>query len=151
MFTNEYQNLCIENAEKLRELWEPKFGDWVLATDWQVLGSRVCGKEEQRLWVVVHVWESSRGGGMAVYARSKAYPPTIQKPVAIWLPTPRQLWGMLEERGYDWSMGSGEGRYSIGLYLRTEMEYIGTWDGPDPETALLRCLMEVMKERGTDK
>jgi len=135
-----YQELCIEKAEELRKWWEkrgPRQGDYYWDGD--------DGK--------VHLIGSfSQAGRIREWFSHSWFRGSFP------LPTQRQLIEMLEERGYglyhlgderfypefdgrDWSpeepyqalaQGKEPGDYVKGI-------------GPDPETALLRCLLAVMQ------
>jgi len=133
MFSEAYKNLCIENAEKLREEWEPKYGDWAWRRD---------------------VGEFTLTASQAMIVKGESFP-------AIWLPTPRQLIRMLEERGYGFCLyyNRRENKYWLEagcdkadwreLHVGRCLAYEIQSEGPHPETALLRCLMEVMKDDAT--
>jgi len=134
----EYKKLCIENAEKLREEWEPKFGDWVY-----------CAEYGMGIIIENKPWE---GKVFVSFRDAQCLRDAYCAPESlIPLPTPRQLWGLLEERGCTWNLIHSFRDEPCVAYVWTEADEEIDMDGPDPETALLRCLMEVMKERGTDK
>jgi len=140
-----YKNLCIENAEKLREEWEPKPGDWAV---------RLSDKDKRPLilaYVHKHYFYTVNKRGQRIRIGMKdLYAP---------LPTPRQLWGMLEEKGCAWQIAKrfpvSTRRHPKGPFYRADVYYgprrskVTKRDGPDPETALLKALMEVMKDDTT--
>jgi len=125
-----YQELCIEKRDELPE-WEPKVADFFAYFD---------SSDEEWKWRVVfrntffYTWE--------------------QLPNHVWLPTQRQLQEMLEERGYDWLIESSALKdedkcYEVvlfGLCSKPNTTIEMRAEGPDPETALLRCLLAVMKK-----
>jgi len=143
-FPSTYQELCIEKAEELREWWEPKFGDWALLPGKEpcIIMSSSRSALAQETWIV----------------QTKDHRAHFFASALIPLPTQRQLQEWLEERGYglyhlgderfypefdgrDWNpeepyqalaQGKEPGDYVKGI-------------GPDPETALLRCLLAVME------
>jgi len=76
----EYIKLCTrpEVAEKLREEWEPKFGDWVYATDSVVIKSCVNLKPEWRIWVVV----AARPKALMYTQKPKVIHPPLRSEIA---------------------------------------------------------------------
>jgi len=136
-----YKELCINNADRLREEWEPKFGDWVQKDQCAAIVTYIEGDD---LWVEFQ--DPRYGGG---WCKKVDCAPLFQ---------PRQIIEMLEERGYglghlgderlhpdfdgrDWNP---EEPY-IALAEREPGDYVkGT--GPDPATALLRAWLEVVDE-----
>jgi len=69
--------------------------------------------------------------------------------IVFWLPTQRQLQEMIQEAGYWWMMGVGASVYDYIVEVRNwkgEMPLIAKGSGPDPETCLLRALLEVMEK-----
>jgi len=148
MFSEAYKNLCIENAEKLRELWEkrgPCFGDFVL-TPHDGAGTLMTHIEG---WTGVYVSLEHFG---EAYVGATANPEWYEWDELVWLPTPRQLMRMLEERGrflmFNGPYAMKERRYQITAMAEDLDRLDARIDafGPDRETALLRCLMEVMKD-----
>jgi len=143
-----YIDLCTkpEVAEKLREEWGPKVGDWcVLLNGW--------GQKGVALLLSTFV-----GGKIHLYDRFGEHefiwrPDQLTKE-CTWLPTQRQLIAMIEERGYDWLLEVGalrdkDERYEAVLYglcTKSTTAVKIRVGGPDPETALLKCLLEVMNE-----
>jgi len=128
-----YQELCIEKAEELRRWWEPKFGDWVKTRH----GIGMICEVVVGTVLVSHCYKVIyRQGGENYPAKEDMIP----------LPTQRQLIEMLEERGYEWMLW----RRGLMQFYRCEFKKDGKppierTEGPDPETALLRCLLAVME------
>jgi len=125
MFSEAYKNLCELHKEKLREEWEPKFGDLVIDCERVAVVTGVEGDD---------ICVDYRDYGAAWCDRKDVIP----------LPMPRQLIRMLEERGHEkWQITNTP--------LDPCSVEAGTvfTEGPDPETALLKALMEVMKDDTT--
>jgi len=149
MFSEQYIKLCTqpEVADRLREEWEPKCGDWVLC--WNGDNER-WGDEP---WLVLSWYAED--------ALDVMLPDGVGGPVllneVIPLFQPRQLWRMLEERGYkDWGLfawaGEGweetdmldEGYYCTVYTLDEDGDpALLNYFGPDAATALLRAWLEV--------
>jgi len=151
-----YQELCIEKRDELPE-WEPRFGDYVIA------------KESKHTAIVLHSQPEQLGWGEEALETDMVYllffPGVLEKmmvsgigeswgaPVikyrkvdVIPLPTQRQLIEMIEERGYEWMLW----RRGLMQFYRCEFKKDGKppierTEGPDPETALLRCLLAMMQ------
>lgn len=156
-FPNEpYRLLCEKNTEMLRSLIPGiDSGDWVAGTqdDWIFLVVEADLESE-----TLHLY-----GGPDV---GMAHSPTLHwQQRFIPLPSQRQLEAMLEERGYRWDVGikaayGTQDKYRACAFTDKEMAayLINTgeswsptkariiWTGPDPETALLRALLEVLEE-----
>jgi len=137
-----YQELCIEKRDELPE-WEPRVGDWI----W-------CAGDEQfqpitALIAKIYPSFPNRERCAEVSSDNMIWGPTELTGDWTWLPTQCELIEMLEERGRcwhlfrtgEWLQAQGAGAYRVVWGDGT------TWvDGPDPETALLRCLLAVMEK-----
>ena len=94
--------------------WEPRPGDW--------------GALQQNRNVISVVDEASGWGQW--------------KHFWLWLPRLDQLIEMLEERGYHYVLGGGSGEHTADVFRGIEEPKI--IKAPDPATALLKCLLEVI-------
>jgi len=137
--SKEYIALCTkpEVAEKLsqgdpegREEWEPREGDWF----YNPSQDKVHLLTRNNTWFI---------GAPKRFIEHN-----------IPLPTQRQLQEMIEERGYDWLLEVGalrdkDERYEAVLYglcTKSTTAVKIRIGAPDPETALLRALLEVMEK-----
>ena len=130
----EYIKECIENAGRLWEEWEPKGGDWA--------------------------WHQRYGAGLVIntelswgcdilfqdWANRKVMPMHPQKLIPLF--QPRQLWEMLEERGYEVFLRTSKDPECPPAYVDVVegQEQVARGFGPDPATALLRAWLEVVKD-----
>jgi len=140
-FSQAYIDLCTqpEVADRLREEWEPKCGDWVLCWD----GDNERWGDEP--WLVLS-WYCE--DALDVMLPDGVGGPVLLNEV-IPLFQPRQLWTMLEERGYRWTLSTGVSYWCSGFHQETLHEF--SKHGPDPETALLRAWLEVVSHRGKEE
>lgn len=155
--SEEYKALCEKHQERLRELWgEPKFGDWVIDGD-------------GRLGIVM-------GGDSRLHIKHRDYLGSKHHDKASCIPlfTLRQLIDMLEEEG--WRIGklvdranpeyramyeripddsprrwvadihccTGLRNYTLYYKGYEQTQWSGV--GADPETAMLKALIEVYAE-----
>jgi len=150
-----YQELCIEKRDELPE-WEPKFGDWALLPGKEpciIMGSSRSALA-QETWIV----------------QTKDHRAHFFASALIPLPTQRQLQKMIEERGYGgalWfniptqSSDGQTGMYSVEARHKDSVVHYPLREGeaifeiltvgPDPETALLRCLLAVIEKEEKDE
>lgn len=130
--TPEYIKSCIENADRLE--WEPKFGDWAIE------------KHSKDIVLIVKHWaDFVNFVPLSWEGWEEGYIQTGHRNSFVPLFTLRQIIEMLAERGY----GSQ-------LVVQPDISLVNIWgerkagrftDGPDPETALLRAWLEVVKEK----
>jgi len=154
-----YVKECIENQKELREEWEPRVGDFLrpklLPADNHTFHQVYL--HGTGLHHVAFLDERSMAADIECIAELKEH--------YIWVPQPRQLIEMLEERGYRGSMwfdiatelSSGEtGPYSLQIFHKDRIAHYPLREGeaifeiltvgPDPACALLRAWLEVVKE-----
>lgn len=138
-----YINLCIENAGRLPE-WRPKVGDWI----WHPATEQF--EECVALIVKIYPQFPNRELCADVSSDNMVWGPTELLGDWIPLPTLRQLIEMLEERGAclllfktgEWLESQGAGPWRC-FWSKGWRDYI---DGPDPETIMLKCLLEAGKK-----
>jgi len=142
MFSEAYKNLCIENAEKLREECQLTVGDWVYLQSLGLVALVVgvdVGPDPETFALSLSHDELSLSHDEIGHFENEGR-------TLIPLPTLRQLIRMLEERGWYWQLVKlGHEDYAA-TYMTSEFYRKETCLGPDPETALLKALMEVMKD-----
>jgi len=142
MFSETYKELCINNADRLREEWErrgPSFGDTVLICADGSIGiiTAKFEKRQGRQYYMVAVDRPRGRWWEAAEAWLKHTIPLFQ---------PRQIIEMLEERG---QRRFDMGKTPIGDWIAICYEGVGTEEivtigrGPDPETALLRAWLSL--------
>lgn len=145
-FSDEYLALCIENEEILERFWEPKFGELVLCWDVD------AAEWSKDLWLVIGRYSEDavdvfreRDGAIGAALIVDCAP----------LPSQRQLIELLEERGYGIVLYIGLRVSTVRLMTETTFlrkdpddDSAAEWRGPDPETALLRAWLEVVKNEG---
>ena len=119
-----------EEAKRIQELWEPKFGDWVI--------------DCERLAIVTGV----EGDDVCVDYQDYGAAWCKRKEV-VFLPRQGQLQAMLEERGCDiqtYILVLDQSEYRVKAIARPKKgDPIETF-GPTPSIALGKCLLEVLKE-----
>ena len=153
MFSEECKKLCIENAERLREEWEPKVGDFCISKTQGLLcligARRKYEPKKHSLILISGQTALVRPGGRWDICSLDSI-----KEDFIPLFTLRQLIDMLEERGYypglqkcrkpdEWWAGAKPRGWD---QMPTDTELTIQGLGPDPETALLKCLLEVVQD-----
>ena len=117
-----------EEAKRIQEEWEPKFGHWVLD------GNDNIG--------IVNYWDDAHGG---LYIK---YPGHIRgawysRVSCILLPRLDQLLEMLEERGIDWELSGGLAKIRLPGQGWADEELI-VHRAPTPSIALGKCLLEAL-------
>lgn len=149
-----YRLLCEESVEILRRLIPGiDSGDWVARA--------------QDGWIFLVVEADLESETLHLHGGPDLG--MVHSPILHWqhrfipLPSQRQLEAILEERGYRWNVGvktvhTKADKYRAAAFtvkemagypIRTGESWSPTkakiiWTGPDPETALLRALLEVM-------
>jgi len=128
--------LCIEKAEKLREEWGPKFGDWVMTPNGASLLLATDASRPDYYWTELAPHQAATYDHRW-YHRAELIP----------LFQPRQIIEMLEERGQYWEMKhlASMDEYAVLVYGGHRMpgQRISKV-GPDPACALLRAWLEVV-------
>ena len=134
MFPSEqYIQECIEHQKELREAAVGlESGDWVKR------------KSDGHTCLVVEAdLEIERLALYEGYGLPLAYDDTLHwRDRYIPLFQPRQIIEMLEERGYHFVLGGGSGEHTADVFRGIEEPKI--IKAPDPATALLKCLLEVI-------
>lgn len=152
-----YIQECIKYQKVLREKWKKqgiKVGDYAMrfgGTGVDGLVHIVIGlmaRQYHYIYLDPKDWEKTNN----LKWRLGEWPPkgTVMYPFRDCIPlfTRRQLCQMLEERAWEWSLAKyGDEEYRVYLrqgdrYARASQEDLA-WKGPDPETALLRCLLSL--------
>lgn len=160
-FSEVYLTLCIELERILREWWRkrgPQIGDWCTPKDPAEPGHGLAfliGSKSRRFYRLYSSEGTQRWSLLAEHLIEDFIP----------LPSQRQLEQMLEERGWAWRLGTdpykehdaGERRKSYEVNAARLDAILADWkstddrdfvediEGPDPETTLLRCVLEVVK------
>lgn len=147
----EYLALCIKHKEMLRKLWKPFHYDAVCILGDLKLIIPFEGEDERVAYVYTCPFDRDpmgvmRGIGLEWHPRKNI----------IWLPRPDQLWEVLEDRGWEYGLlwdiygprAEVARRYKIEVTSRLgKIELFG----PDPASALLLALIEVMgREESAD-
>lgn len=137
--SEEYIQECIKNADRLRGERKPREGDYHIYLPESYRNRDASG--EPIHYVAIANWSISRSLATCELRHLKNW---------IWLPRLDQLIEMLEERGYflglfgPWQVEDGK-EYAATYYNRGDD--VKTIYGPDPETALLRAYLEVVKSK----